>query len=412
MKIKNNKEGWRFKGNEISYLKDLLSKDFAAGDASTYNEKLENLFAKKHKQKYAITANSGTSTLHMALNAFGVGHGDEVILPALTVTLCGFAIWQCGATPVYADVNKDTFLIDPEDIKKKITKRTKAIMVVHLYGLMADMTSIKKIAKDNKIYILEDSAQCFLGKDEKNRISGACSDVGSWSFENTKHITTGDGGIVTTNNQKIAEKMRKFASAGYKNLTAKTGRIRIDRNKFQNPNWFRHDMFGYNYRLSEICAAVGLAQLERINFFLNKRRKMGSLFLEVIKSSKCDMLIPQKVSKKQFHTYYTFACLFNGKKYGITWEEFRLKFMSFGGDGIYAAWKLVSDEKPFKDGRLKGLRSGSMKISNSYGWGDTPIAKELQKNLMQFTTNQNTFLEMLKQKKALEKTINFFKNKF
>lgn len=409
--MKKKKQGWRFKGNEIDYLKDLLSKDFAAGDASTYNERLEQLFAKKHNQKYAITANSGTSTLHMALNAFGVGHGDEVILPALTVTLCGFAIWQCGAVPVYADVKQDTFLIDPEDIKKKITQKTKAIMVVHLYGLMADMSSIKKIAKENNLYILEDSAQCFLGRDEKNRISGASSDVGSWSFENTKHITTGDGGIVTTNNQKIAENMRKFASAGYKNLTAKTGRIRIDRSKFQNPNWFRHEMFGYNYRLSEICAAVGLAQLERINFFLQKRRKMGSLFLKTIKLSKSDLLVPQKTTKKQFHTYYTFACVFNGQKYGIKWEDFRLKFMSYGGDGIYAAWKLVSDEKPFKEGRLKGLKSGSMKLTNSYGWGKSPIAKELQKKLMQFTTNQNNYSEMLKQVNALKKTLNFFKTK-
>lgn len=409
--MKKKKQGWRFKGNEIDYLKDLLSKDFAAGDASTYNERMEQLFAKKHKQKYAITANSGTSTLHMALNAFGVGHGDEVILPALTVALCGFAIWQCGAVPVYADVKQDTFLIDPEDIKKKITQKTKAIMVVHLYGLMADMSAIKKIAKENNLYILEDSAQCFLGRDEKNRISGASSDVGSWSFENTKHITTGDGGIVTTNNQKIAENMRKFASAGYKNLTAKTGRIRIDRSKFQNPNWFRHEMFGYNYRLSEICAAVGLAQLERINFFIQKRRKMGSLFLKTIKLSKSDLLVPQKKTKKQFHTYYTFACIFNGQKYGIKWEDFRLKFMSYGGDGIYAAWKLVSDERPFKEGRLKGLKSGSMKLTNSYGWGKSPIAKELQKKLMQFTTNQNNYSEMLKQANALKKTLNFFKTK-
>ena len=409
--MKKLKKGWRFNGNEINYLKDLLSKDFGAGDASSYNERLENLFAKKHLQKYAITANSGTSTLHMALNAFGVGHGDEVILPALTVTLCGFAIWQCGATPVYADVKKDTFLIDPDDIKKKITKKTKAIMVVHLYGLMADMTSIKKIARDHNLYILEDSAQCFLGRDEKNRISGACSDVGSWSFEYTKHITTGDGGIVTTNNEKLAENMRKFASAGYKNLTAKTGRIRIDRSKFQNPNWFRHEMFGYNYRLSEICAAVGLAQLERLNFFLKKRRLMGNLFLKTLTLSKSDLLIPQITPKKFSHTYYTFACLFNGKKYGIKWEEFRLKFMSFGGDGIYAAWKLVSDEKPFKDGRLKGLKSGSMQLTNSYGWGLTPVAKKLQKNLMQFTTNQNNKSEMSKQINALKKTLAFFKKK-
>ena len=176
----------------------------------------------------------------------------------------------CGAVPVFADVDEKTFLIDPKDIEKKITKKTKAIMVVHLYGLMCDMKTIMSIAKKYKLYVLEDCAQCFLEKNEKKQISGTIGHVGSWSFETTKHITTGDGGIVTTNNNKLGINMRRFGSAGYKNLKANTGKIRIDKSKFQNPNWIRHDRFAYNYRLSEICAAVGLAQLERIQFFKKK----------------------------------------------------------------------------------------------------------------------------------------------
>ena len=112
-------KGWKFKGKELSYIRDVLSTDFKAKSSGTMNERLEIKFAKIHNQRYAVTANSGTSTLHMALNAFGVGHGDEVIIPGLTVAMCGYAVWQCGAVPVYADVKKDTFLIDPEDIKKK-----------------------------------------------------------------------------------------------------------------------------------------------------------------------------------------------------------------------------------------------------------------------------------------------------
>ena len=157
------KTGWRFKGNELLYLKKLLDKDFSSGSSASMNESLEKKFSKLHNQKYAITANSGTSTLHMALNAFGVGHGDEVILPSLTVALCGYAIWQCGAVPVYADVDENTFLIDPLDIEKKITYKTKAIMPVHLYGLMCDMSSIMKIARKNNLYVIEDCAQCFFG---------------------------------------------------------------------------------------------------------------------------------------------------------------------------------------------------------------------------------------------------------
>ena len=211
-------------------------------------------------------------------DAVGVGHGDEVIVPSLTVAMCGYSIWQCGAVPVYCDIDEKTFLIDPNDIKKKITKKTKAIMVVHLYGLMCDMEAIMKIAKNHKIPVIEDCAQCFLGTDNKKRISGTIGAVGSWSFETTKHITTGDGGIVTTNNQNYAVTMRKLNSAGYKNLKANSGKIRINRDKFQDPNWVRHDKLSYNYRLSEICAAIGLAQLERLNYFVKKRNQMGNLF--------------------------------------------------------------------------------------------------------------------------------------
>lgn len=400
--------GWRFKGKEIKYIKQVLDNDLRPKTKLSFNEKLEKLFSKKHKQKYAITANSGTSTLHIALNAFGVGHGDEVILPNLTVSMCGFAIWQCGATPVYADVDQDTFNICPNDIEKKITKKTKAIMVVHIYGLMADMTAINKIAKKYNLYVLEDCAQCFFGKNNYGQISGTVSDVGSWSFEGTKHITTGDGGIVTTNNKALAVSMRRFGSAGYRNITARNGRIRINRDLFQNPKWKRHDRLAYNYRLSEISAAMGFAQLERINFFLNKRRSMGIKFLNFLKASKTKLLKAQKTPKKFYHSYFTFACTFEGEKYGISWQKFRKKFISFGGDGIYAAWSLVSEEPPFSHAMKKGLYSGSMKLSSNYGWGITPKAKNLQKKIMQFTTNQKNNFEVTKQVNALKKTLNYF----
>lgn len=400
--------GWKFKGKELVYIKNILASDFRADSSGTMNEKLEIKFASIHNQRYAVTANSGTSTLHMALNAFGVGHGDEVIIPALTVAMCGYAVWQCGAVPVYADIKKDTFLIDPADIEKKITKKTKAIMVVHLYGLMCDMTEIMKIAKKNKLFVLEDCAQCFFAKDEKNRVAGTIGDVGSWSFENSKHITTGDGGIVTTNNAKLAKKMREFSCAGFRNVSASSGKVRIDRNKFQNPNWKRHNILAYNYRLPEVAAAIGLAQLERLDFFLSKRIEMGKKFRDLIFSSKNDILINQSIPKKFVHSYYTFPCLFNGKKYGISWQEFRKKFIYFGGDGIYAAWQTVNNEPAFKNARLKGLFSGSMKISNSYGWGVVKNAEYVQKILMQFTTNQKNLREMKKQENALKKVLRYY----
>lgn len=402
------KTHWRFNGNETKYVNKVLSTGFRAKSSASMNEMLEQKFAKIHKQNYAITANSGTSTLHMALDAVGVGHGDEVIVPSLTVAMCGFSIWHCGAVPVYCDIDKDTFLIDPKDIEKKITKRTKAIMVVHLYGLMCDMRKIMNIAKKYKIQVIEDCAQCFLGTDDKKRISGTIGAVGSWSFETTKHITTGDGGIVTTNNKNYAISMRKLNSAGYKNLKANSGKIRINRDKFQDPNWVRHDKLSYNYRLSEVSAAVGLAQVERINFFVKKRNQMGSLFHKELINLKTNLLTPQFVPKRFYHSYYSFAAKFEGLKYGIKWQTFRKKFMKNGGDGIYAAWKILPDEGPFKKARKFGLISGEKKISESYGYGETPIARSLQKKIMQFTTNQENEKQMMKQINALKKTIKFF----
>ena len=395
VKLKSFKgKGWRFLNNERNYVNEVLDNGFGASETGAMTERLEALFARTHNQDYAIGFNSGTSTLHAALESFGVGEGDEVIIPALTVAMCGYAVWQCGATPVYADVRKDTFLMDPEDVKKKITDKTKAIMPVHIYGQVCDMTSIMKIAKEHNLYVLEDCAQCFLGTDGEGRIAGTIGDVGSWSFENSKHLSCGDGGIVTTDNTELAKFIRQFGGVGFKNITAESGKVRIDRDKFQNPDWKRHNIMAYNYRLPEICAAVAFAQLENIDYFVDLRMRMGAGYLKVIEESNTDLLIPQYTPEGYVHSYYTFGCLFNGEKYGIQWQEFRKKYIEYGGDGIYAAWKTVNNEPCFEE----------------VGWGDVPVAEELQKNIMQFTTNQKDKKERDIQLDALKKTLNYFIN--
>ena len=164
-------------------------------------------------------------------------------------------------------------------------------MVVHLYGLMCDMEEIQKIADENGLYVLEDCAQCFLAEDNKGRIAGTVGDVGSWSFENSKHLSCGDGGIVTTDNPILAEFMRQYAGVGFKNITASSGKVRISRDKFQDPNWKRHNILAYNYRLPEICAAVALAQVEKIDELCSKRRSMGNGYLQVINELDFDIPI-------------------------------------------------------------------------------------------------------------------------
>jgi len=389
--IKN--KGWRFSGNEGKYLEEVLTSGFGASEAGTMNERLEKKFAEIHNKKFAITANSGTSTLHMALIAFGVSPGDKVIIPSLTVAMCGFAVWQCGATPVYADVLPDTFLIDPDDVKKKISEKTKAIIPVHMYGNMCNMSQIMEIAKEKSLFVVEDCAECFLGNDDKGNRSGTIGHVGSWSFEGTKHITTGEGGIVATDDENLAIKMRQFGGVGFKNLTAISGKTRLSRDNFQDPYWERHNTMAFNYRMPELCAAVGLAQLERIDEFIELRTRMAEEYLEIMKSSA--IFVPQRVLKGYKNTYWTFAARFLSKDNGISWKEFRKKYMEFGGDGIYAAHQLVYNEPCFRN--------------NKIGKGNTPVAEKLQRELMLFTTNQMNAQERDIQINALEKTLRFFK---
>ncbi len=386
-------KGWRFNGNERTYLDDVLNSGFGASESGSMNERLENKFAELHNKKFAISANSGTSTLHMALKSFGVGTNDEVIIPALTVAMPGFAVWQCQAIPVFADVLKDTFLLDPKDVEKKITSKTKAIMPVHMYGNMCDMELIMKLANEHDLFVLEDCAESLYASNDKGQKAGTIGHVGSWSFENSKHLSTGDGGIVATDDEQLATNMRQFGGVGFKNITANSGKVRIDRDKFQNPSYTRHNMFAFNYRMPELCAAVGLAQCERLDYFVDMRESMGHAYLQVMNDY--DLFLPQKTQEGFRNTYWTFAAKFLGKEYGVSWYDFRKKYMENNGDGIYSAHQTINNEPCFKNSKL--------------GYGDVPIAESLQKDLMLFTTNQKDENERNLQVSALEKTIQFFK---
>ena len=411
VKFKKGSNAWRFQGNELKYVKEVLNLGFASGTTGSMNMRLEEAFAKRFGVKYAITSNSGTSTLHQALMACGIKPGDEVILPPLTVVMCGYAVIQAGATPVFADIDPKTFLIDPRDIAKKITKKTKAIMVVHLYGQICDMDPIMKLAKKHNLFVIEDCAQCYLGA-YKKRLGGTIGHIGSFSMQSSKHITTGDGGILITNNEPLAERMRKFGGLGFKHVKADRRKIKKNRDLFQDPNYLRHNSFGYNYRLSELGAAVGLAQVEKINLLIKKRQKMAKEYLRAI--GNCSWLIPQYVPPHSTHSYYTFVAKFDGQKQkGITWHDFRKKYMEFSGDGIYSAWALVYNEPIMQTISKKGrffpdIPGQAARHKGFLEKVHCPIAEELQPKLMQFTTNQNTERERAKQAMAMKKTIAFF----
>ena len=386
---------WRFSGNEKKYVNTIFKKGFKFKNKS-FSERLEDKFSKLHNVKYSICLNSCTSALHVAFMAIGIQKGDEVLVPALTPIMCGTSIHLAGGTPVYVDVNPDTFLIDEKDILKKITKKTKAVLAVHMYGGICNLLKLKKICKDNNLFLVEDCAESMIAKDENNLITGSVGDIGCWSFQAAKQLTCGDGGILTTNNAILGKKMRKLSNLGFRVLNAKSNKIVVSKDERQNPDYKRFDEIGFNYRMNEFTAAIALAQVERVQFFVKKRRRAALSLTKVIKDNK--FLIPQKISKKAYSTYYTLAVRFVQKsKKKLNWKKFRKKFIEFGGDGIYAASRLIHQEPVIKINKI-GKKSNK-----------TPIAKRLQKELLLFTTNQSNQNEINIQTKALKKTISFYR---
>ena len=235
---------------ERSYINEVLDGEFRKSAEGRMTERLETKFAGIFGVKYAISHVNGTVTMHSALAAAGVGPGDEVIVPALTMASTAFSALYANAKPVFADVSPDTFTIDPEDARKKITPRTRAIIPVSLYGLSPDMDPILELADRYNLTVIEDNAECVLGY-YKNRIVGSMGDMASFSFQSSKHLTSGEGGILITDDEELALRARRFGNLGFAPTHAKAGGARMPREKIQDPKFERHLSLGWNYRLSE-----------------------------------------------------------------------------------------------------------------------------------------------------------------
>lgn len=371
-------------GNELEYIKKVLEGESWSATGGSWTNALEQSFAKKIGTKYAVAFNSGTATLHAALEATGVGAGDEVISPAITVIMDTTATFHANAVPVYADVNPRTFTIDPEDVARKITPRTKAIITVAIYGLSPDMDAIMELARKHSIPVIEDNAQAVLSY-YKGRMLGTIGDMASFSFENTKHISCGEGGMIITDNEGHAEMVRKIGGHGFKNLRAEEGRIRLNQDVFQNPHYKRHDVLGWNYRLSEFNAAIAFAQLERVDELVDLRIKSANLFIEAMKT--CDYLIPQELPDGFVNSYYTLGVIYDGKEsIGVSWEDFRKAYVEAGGDGIYGAWSVPYLE-PMVATRQFVKRCPWIYENVIYPQGLCPVAESIQPKIMQFKTN-------------------------
>jgi len=246
-------------GNEKKYLNQCIDTGWISSEGN-FVKQFEETMAARCDRQYGIAVSNGSVALDAAIAALGITKGDEVILPTFTIISCAAAIVRAGALPVLVDADPITWNMDVSQIEAKITPRTKAILIVHIYGLPVDVDPILKIAHKYGLYIIEDAAEMH-GQTYKGRPCGSFGDISTFSFYPNKHITTGEGGMILTNHPHLAEKCRSL-----RNLC------------FQPHKRFVHEELGWNFRMSNLQAALGVAQLERLDEFVQRKRKMGDLY--------------------------------------------------------------------------------------------------------------------------------------
>ena len=250
-------------GNEKKYLAECIDTGWVSSEGP-FVELFEKNFASRVGRKHGIAVTNGTAALDAAIEAIEIGNGDEVILPAFTIISCILQIVRSGATPVLVDSDPLTWNMNVDQIESKITKKTKAIMVVHIYGLPVDMDPVLEICKKYQLKLIEDTAE-QIGQLYKGKPCGSFGDISTMSFYPNKHITTGEGGMIFTDNDELAERCRKLRNM-----------------YFQEGKRFVHEKLGWNLRMTNIQASLGVAQLERLDEFVLKKRWIGHKYNELL----------------------------------------------------------------------------------------------------------------------------------
>ena len=248
-------------GNEKKYLCECIDTGWISSEGPFVRQFEEKMSANVHR-KYGVAVSNGTAALEVAVQALGIGKGDEVIMPTFTIISCAMAVTKAGAVPVLVDSDQDTWNMNVDEIEEKITDRTKAIIIVHLYGLPVEVEDILALAQKYNLKVIEDAAEMH-GQTYKGMPCGSFGDISTFSFYPNKHITTGEGGMIVTDEAELAERCRMI-----RNLC------------FRRDVRYVHDEISDNYRFTNLQAAVGLAQLERLQEFVEKKRKMGRYYTE------------------------------------------------------------------------------------------------------------------------------------
>lgn len=350
-------------------IKSGILSDFVGSNSEKflggkYVKKFENQITKYFKVKYAITTNSWTSGLIAALGSMNLQPGDEVICTPWTMSACASSILHWNAIPVFVDIDKNTFNFNLEILKKKITKKTKVILAVDIFGQSENVNEIKKIIKNRKIYILSDSAQA-IGAKYKGKFAGTFADIGGYSLNCHKHINTGEGGIIVTNNKKLAEKCRLIRNhaESVNKSTKKKDLI---------------NLVGYNFRLGEIESAIGIEQLKKLNNIVNYREKLA---FELISNIKDLPGIQTPILKKNYsHVFYVIPFVLDLSKLRYNRKKILNLLSKSGVVGLNEGYQNLHRLPIFQKKIAYGSRGFPWEKFNkriSYKKGDCSVAEDL-----------------------------------
>ena len=356
----------------------------------------EEAWAKWLGVKNAISVSNGTAALHVALTALGVGSGDEVICTSYSFIASSFCALQAGALPVFVDTGTD-HLIDPKKIEKAITKRTKAIVVVHLYGMVCDMDPIMKIAKKHKLYVVEDCAQCFGGK-YKGKKAGTIGTVGCFSFCQSKHFTTGgEGGMVCCNDDELAWECRSVRDHGY------DVRAKLNLLKMEGKQLYIHRRVGYNFRMTEIQSVIGLGELARFDKWnLPQRKKLGKALIKGLKGHPLIKYLPVDTPERENCFWLVpFVLDISKLKEGITIKQFVTAVQAEGVAAYSILWPEMYKEEAYTKQKGFGSRQYPFK-DPAFGKGIDytkcfcPVAHSLEASTISFWTHPTYTLDHIK----------------
>jgi len=288
-------------GNEKKYLIECIDSGWISSEGNFIQE-FENQFAARVGRKFAIAVSNGTGAIDIAIEALSIGKGDEVIMPTFTIISCINQIIRSGATPIFIDSDLKTWNMVVSDIEACITRKTKAILVAHMYGLPVDMQPILRLAEKYNLRLIEDAAEMH-GQTYMDRPCGSFGDISTFSFYPNKHITTGEGGMVLTDSDELAKQCRSL-----RNLCMQDG------------NRFVHERLGWNLRMTNMQAALGLAQLERLDDFINIKRNMAKVYFEGFEDL-VELQLPVRRTDYAENIYWVFGILLNSAKTNLMAKE-------------------------------------------------------------------------------------------